>query len=406
MTPTRLRRQLIGLGFIDEFSPLYAVLTVYLAENGLDAAQIALIFTLWAGTGIVFEVPSGALADRVDRRVLLAVSFVLRAVGISLWLIDPSFSTVLVGAALWALHSALASGAFEAMIHDQLAAVGAADQYQATMGRIHQASVAGIASGSLLGAGLLAVDVSFEVLGWFTVLAHAASIAAVLVLPKAGAIEDDPEGLTFASWWRTLRDGLAVVRRRPMIRRLLLLAALLEGTYLLDEFVPLVADARGAGGSTIALLYFVILLGPIVGDEVVVRVEHLSGRVIGAILAGAYLVATAALLVDAVPALAAIALAYGGHEIAWVVSDARIQAGIDDATRATVLSVRSLGAGVSGMATFAGIGALSSGTDPTPGMVVLGSVLVVIGLFVVASRIIPAATENGMAVPSLETGTG
>ncbi len=39
-------------------------------------------------------------------------------------------------------------------------------------------------------------------------------------------------------------------------------------------------------------------------------------------------------------------------------------------------------------------------------MVVLGSVLVVIGLFVVASRIIPAATENGMAVPSLETGTG
>ena len=197
-----------SLGFIDEFSPLYAVLTVYFAENGLDAGQIATLFALWAGAGIVFEVPSGALADRVDRRVLLAVSFVLRAVGISIWLIDPSFEMVLAGACLWALHSALASGAFEAMIHDQLAAVGAADRYQATMGRIHQASVAGIASGSLLGAGLLALDVSFEMLGWFTVLTHAGSIAAVLTLPKAGAIEDDPEGLTFASWWRTLRDGL------------------------------------------------------------------------------------------------------------------------------------------------------------------------------------------------------
>ena len=391
MTPTRLRRHLVGLGFIDEFSPLYAVLTIYFADNGLDAAQIALIFTLWAGTGIVFEVPSGALADRVDRRVLLAVSFVLRAVGIALWLIEPSFGMVLAGAALWALHSALASGAFEAMIHDQLAAVGAADRYQATMGRIHQASVGGIAAGSLLGAALLAGGASYEALGWFTVVTHAVAIAAVLRLPKAGAIEDDPEGLTFAAWWRTLREGLQVVRRRPTVRRLLVLAALLEGLYLMDEFVPLVADARGAGSSTVAVLYFVILLGPIVGDEVVVRVEHLSGRVIGAILAGAYTVATAALLVDAVPALAAIAVAYAGHEIAWVVSDARIQAGIDDATRATVLSVRSLGAGVSGMVAFAGIGALSSGTDPTPGMVGLGAVLVVIGLFVVASRILPPA---------------
>ncbi len=396
MTPTRLRRRLIALGFVDEFSPLYAIVTVYFAENGLDAAQISILFALWAGTGIVFEVPSGALADRVDRRVLLAVSFVLRAAGIALWMIDPRFETVLIGAALWALHSALASGAFEAMIHDQLAAVGEADRYQAVMGRIHQASVGGIASGSLLGAGLLSLGVGFEALGWFTVVAHLGSIALVLALPKAGAIEDDPEGLTWASWWRTLRSGLDLVRRRPSIRRVLVLGALLEGTYLMDEYVPLVADARGAGDSTISILYFVILLGPILGDELVVRVEHLSGRFIGALLAASYVVATTALLFDAIPALAAIAIAYAGHEVAWVVSDARVQAAIDDDTRATVLSVRSLGAGITGMATFAAIGALASATDPTPGVIGLGVVLVVIGGIVAAARIIPPAVPEGV----------
>lgn len=391
MSPEGLRRRLIALGFVDEFSPLYAIVTVYFATNGLDAGEISVVFALWAAAGIVFEVPSGALADRVDRRVLLALSFVLRAVGISLWMIEPSFVMVLAGAALWALHSALASGAFEAMIHDQLAAVGIADRYQSVMGRIHQASVAGIALGSLLGAGLLALDVGFVALGWFTVAAHLGSIALVLALPKAGAIEDDPEGLTWASWWRTLRAGLAVVRRRPVVRRVLVLGALLEGWYLTDEYVPLIADARGAGDSTIAVLYFVILLGPILGDELVVRVEHLSGRAIGALLAGAYTVATAALLVDAVPALAAVAIAYAGHEVGWVVSDARVQAAIDDDTRATVLSVRSLGAGLTGLVTFAAIGALADGTDPTAGVVGLGGVLIVVGLVVAASRIVPAA---------------
>ena len=105
-----LRRRLYLLAFIDEFGPVYAVFTLWFNDNGISTAQVSTAFLMWAAIALAFEIPSGALADRVDRRHLLASAFGIRAVGISLWFLWPTFAGVLIGAALWAVHSALASG--------------------------------------------------------------------------------------------------------------------------------------------------------------------------------------------------------------------------------------------------------------------------------------------------------
>ncbi len=77
------------------------------------------------------------------------------------------------------------------MIHDEVTAVGHADDYQPVMARIGQFSHVGVAAGTLLGAGLLRVDVGIVALGWLTVAAHAGSIAGVLLLPDAGWVASD-----------------------------------------------------------------------------------------------------------------------------------------------------------------------------------------------------------------------
>ena len=42
-------------------------------DHGLSGMEISWLFTVWVGTAILLEVPSGVLADRHSRRFLLFV---------------------------------------------------------------------------------------------------------------------------------------------------------------------------------------------------------------------------------------------------------------------------------------------------------------------------------------------
>lgn len=394
MSTGGLRRRLYALSFIDEFGPVYAVWTLWFNDNGVSTSQISTVFIMWAAIAIVLEIPSGALADRVDRRRLVATAFAIRATGISIWLLWPTFPGLVVGAALWAVHDALASGAWEAMIHDQLTAVGDERHYARVMARVSQFSNLGVAAGTVLGAGLLRLDVGLDVLGWVTVGAHAGSIGLVLALPDAGWVATrhlDPQGdaplaepVTLRAWWATLRIGVRRARSTPVIAHLVVLGALLEGLFLFDEYVPLLSRDRGGADSSAAIIVLVVWIGLLGGDEIAARRPDVRGRTIGVlVLAGSAVTATA-LLTDAVWTLALLAVGYLVHEVAWIPTDARLQERADPTTRATVTSVRGFGSATVAMAFFAAVGVLSDGDDPTPGLLAALSVIVLTGVLLVA----------------------
>lgn len=408
MGRTKLRRRLYALSFIDEFGPIYAVYTLWFNDNGITTAQISTAFVVWAVFALVLEIPSGALADRVDRRHLLAAAFGTRAVGIGIWLVWPTFTGVLVGAALWAAHDAAASGSWEALIHDELTAVGHAADYQRTMARIGQFSHLGIAAGTLLGAAVLQVDASLVALGWITVAAHAGSVTGVMTLPDvrwvadtdpppwpvetsvgtgpvAGPILSDLDSTAgrFGAWWRTLRDGVDAARHTPIIARLVVVGAMLEGLFILDEYVPLLARARGAEDSAAPVIVFVVWLGLLAGGELAARRTDLSGHVLGWLLVGGVGVTTIAFLTDSVWTLMLIAVGYGALEATWIATDARLQEHAPASTRATVTSVRGFGGAKVSMLAFVVIGMMSDGDDPTRGHFVVLGALALSGFLVI-----------------------
>lgn len=63
----------VGFGVFLTFLPLYATL------HGYDSAQVGLIFSAQAVTNVVGRVPIGRLADRYDRRQLVAVGLICLA---------------------------------------------------------------------------------------------------------------------------------------------------------------------------------------------------------------------------------------------------------------------------------------------------------------------------------------
>jgi len=81
--------------------PLYSVYSLLFADNGVSTGQISTLFIIWSLTSFVFEVPSGAWADTIDRRLLLVLSAVIYAVGFSAWIVVPTYAGFATAVSCW-----------------------------------------------------------------------------------------------------------------------------------------------------------------------------------------------------------------------------------------------------------------------------------------------------------------
>ena len=104
----------------------YPVLAILFLDLGLTLDQFVLLNLIWATTILLFEVPSGALADTLGRRKLLVTAAALMVLEMLCLLLAPrGGGTVLVALCvlnrvLSGLSEACASGADEALAYDSL----------------------------------------------------------------------------------------------------------------------------------------------------------------------------------------------------------------------------------------------------------------------------------------------
>ena len=363
-----LKRRLYVLSFIDKFAPIYALFTLWFIDNGISIADLSIVFIVWSIPGLALEVPSGALADIVDRRVLIGAAFALRAGGIAIWLIAPSLPGLIVGAVLWSMHDALASGARQALIHDELDAIGEAHRYGVVMARIDQFSNLGFGGSTLLAAALIGLGASIEAVGWVNVAVAGASVALVLRLPDVRWLTTGDDASVPGGWWATLRAGSSTARRNPVLLRLMLMGSAVGGLMVVDEYIPLLARLNGASNATVPLIVFVVWLGLIAGGELAARHPDISSSTLASLMLGGTATVAVAIAIESHWALMAIGIGYAPVQTAWIIADARFQAAAPSATRATATSVRGLGVGVISAAAFLIVGLLAEGDDPTAGL--------------------------------------
>ena len=219
---------LIFAGASALFFSLFATLSaVYRFETaGLNPLQLILIGTVLEATVFLFEVPTGLVADLYSRRRSVIIGTLLIGAGFVLEGALPVFVTMLLAQVVWGLGATFESGAVEAWAADELGAerVGRAYLRAAQVGQL--ASLVGIgvavALGSVtLGLPLVAAGVGFLLLGvflWFFMPERGFSPTPLGVV--AG------ERSTFGAMGETLRAGLGVVRRRPVLGTVLAIAAI------------------------------------------------------------------------------------------------------------------------------------------------------------------------------------
>ncbi|MGW4089059.1 MFS transporter [Nocardia sp. NPDC004750] len=167
-----------------ELIPLYALYALLFADHGMSTGQISLLFAIWSMTSFLLEVPSGAWADTVSRRGLLVLSGVLLTAGFALWTAAPSFTGFAAGFVLWGTSGALASGTFEALLYDDLAARGASSTYPRILGYTRAGAETAVVIAIVAATPLYLIG-GYALVGWASVALAAVHTLVAQSLPTA-----------------------------------------------------------------------------------------------------------------------------------------------------------------------------------------------------------------------------
>ncbi|MGC4763934.1 MFS transporter [Micromonospora sp. DT46] len=447
----RLAATLYGYAFLSELVLLYPLYALLFSDTGLSVWQISSLFVIWSAASILLEVPSGAFADAVSRRLLLSLAPVVTAAGFALWVLVPSYPAFAVGFVLWGAGGALASGALEALVFTELDRLGAAGRYARVIGRAKTAGTIGVLASILLAGPVFAVG-GYPAVGVASVLACllAAAVATrfpehrrpetaavdaesvradaasadvdaapvradaesadvdaapALVLGGGGPERtghdggaDDDEDL---GWWASLRAGLAEVRADRSVRAAVLLVAVVAAVWgALDEYTPLLARDTGVGEATVPLLLLLTWLGVAVGGLLAPAGERLTARGYAGLLALSALALVAGALSARPAGFALVAAAFCGFQLATVLADARLQARISGGSRATVTSLAGMATDVTVIAVYGGYGLLATGAGNGVAFAVAAVPYLIVALLLVtrvgrSARRGPARTTAG-----------
>ena len=329
---------------------MFSLYSLLFASSGLSGAQISALFVIWCVTGILSQVPTGALADRYSRRFAVAAAGLLQAGGYTVWTLFPHFAGFAAGFVGWGIGGSLFTGALEALLYDGLAAHGAQQHYARVWG--WEIATGLLAQAPAACAATVLYDLGgFTLVGWVSVAGCALGGLVALRIPEAPhGTERDPAELSYLA---TLRAGFREAIALPKVRLAILAVAALVAFDGTEEYFPLLARDWGVPTGWVPLAVVSIPLLAAGGAALSGAAAKLSERSLAVLLATAFVLFGVAGVLHAPVGLAAIALGYSGYRLVEVTASARLQDRIEGARRATITSIAGLGTDISTIALYA-----------------------------------------------------
>jgi MFS family permease len=372
----------------------YPVLAVLFVDLGLTLDRYALLNVAWAASIVLFELPLGALADRIGRRPLLVGAAGLMVVEMAVLAFAPTddpdllFLLFLFNRVLSGLAEAAASGADEALAYDTLVAEGRRGEWPRVLSILQRRTAiafilnmtlgaavydAGLVSSVLQGLGVSVQLQQFEtarVPVYLTLVMACGALAVTLRMrePEIGDATGQPtgwRGVTAAGGWivRT-RFALGMILFALVLDSLVRLFLTLNSSYYRMIGIP--AATFGLLGAAFSGLAF---FSPVIANRLLRRGAPLPNMLVvaGLMLAG---LAGIGWVPGPAGALFVALLALGFHLLSFF-SSHYLNAVTASGHRATVLSFKSLAGnlayGAVGWAYALFFRALAGGERPAPG---------------------------------------
>jgi MFS family permease len=163
---------------------------------------------------LIFEIPSGAVADYLSRKRTLQIGLGIQALGFAVYVSMPNFYIYLLGEALIALGFSFISGTEEAFIYDTLKGFDRESESKKVFGRAESMGLAGIMIGAPIGSVIAQkFGLQYPMLLMFIPLTAAFFMLCLLREPMAAERKKENR-----SYFKILKNGVAVFYRHKTLK--------------------------------------------------------------------------------------------------------------------------------------------------------------------------------------------
>lgn len=351
----------LGYRFVRELAPIYATYAILIVDYGVSPLELSVLLASWSASAMVFELPSGVLADRFSRRWLLISACLLKSACFFVWMLYPTFWGFFCGFLLWGLESAMRSGAEEALVYESVRRESTDSDFERVFGR-------GAAAGSLgtglafLAGGYLVDSIGFDLVLLLSVVLPLFAVLPIWTWQEPGIAQRRREQSSFS---QTLTNGIGSVLGSRFLLAVVAMAVLFTpiwsgldeylGVFLLEKssvsitFVGIVYAA-----ATVANVVAVVFSHRLVGGGLN-RISWIYGLATMMLFGSVFLPGP----FSALP----LVISLGLNGLASILLDGLLQRAADDATRATTASVKGLLQAVAGIALLLLYGAIAGVAD-------------------------------------------
>jgi len=131
----KLRRNILLYYLSSFFSALIFIVPVWVSfeRHFLNYTQMALLDAFAVGITLVFEIPTGALADLIGRKKTVLLGWGMRALGNMYIAFSTNAEMLIVGFVVTSIGNALISGADSALLYDSLKELGEEKRFSKVM---------------------------------------------------------------------------------------------------------------------------------------------------------------------------------------------------------------------------------------------------------------------------------
>jgi len=223
--------------------PAYIIERLFWQERGMNVQMVVYCEIIYAVTVVVFEIPSGILADKFGRKRLLIINGALSAAEFVVLLFADSFWMFGLAVFMSGIGKAFSSGSQNALLYDSLLLEGEESRFEKLIGRLYAVDFVGSMIAAISG-GVLANLFGFE----FNYIVSFFSMSGVFVITlflKEPQMITKPEGdLTGVTQYA--KQAMTVFREKRLVLIYCLSGAVVGACLIyLDEFWQLILDEIG-----------------------------------------------------------------------------------------------------------------------------------------------------------------
>ncbi len=397
MTTSGLTRRFVILRAL-RWLPLglvFPFLVITPQARGLSIGEIGAVFAVHSAVAIIFEVPSGALADVVGRRRVLLGGAALTAVSLLIFAAAESVPVFMVSVGLLAAGRALISGSLEAWYVDSLRILDPAAPLNHGLSRGSAAEGIGMAAGSVVGGALVSIlGAGGGAFTGYGVAALAGAVAAVVYFVAIMLLVDErasrarrpgrhqPVARRVSEIFGTARKEIA---GSATVRIVVITGVALGMAFTAVELLwqPRLADLlsdRDAHGVAFGALAAGSMLVSALGAWLSQRLRRAAGLISGylaGLMLGAVCIVLLGLPAGALGFVALYLLAYLSVGLTDPLHFELLNDAVGPTARATLISAEALAAQAGALTANLGVGVLAASHGPATAWVIAGSLFTV-----------------------------